>query len=134
MLDFGCGSGILALAALKLGAAEAIGVDNDPQALVATADNAERNGEQARMQVYLPQDEPVATYPIVVANILASALDALAELLAARAAAVASPCRASCRARKANCCSVMPRGSTICRPPRMATGCASPARAAPDRD
>ena len=45
-------------------------MDNDPQALVATADNAERNGEQARMHVYLPQDEPVATYPIVVANIL----------------------------------------------------------------
>ncbi|MCH3719418.1 50S ribosomal protein L11 methyltransferase, partial [Campylobacter lari] len=44
VLDFGCGSGILALAALKLGAADAIGVDNDPQALVATADNAERNG------------------------------------------------------------------------------------------
>ena len=86
VLDFGCGSGILALAALKLGAAAAIGVDNDPQALIATADNAERNGEQARMQVYLPQDEPVATYPIVVANILASALDALAELLAARVA------------------------------------------------
>ena len=87
VLDFGCGSGILALAALKLGAAEAIGVDNDPQALIATADNAERNGEMARMHVHLPQDEPVATYPVVVANILASALDALAELLAARVAA-----------------------------------------------
>ena len=87
VLDFGCGSGILALAALKLGAADAIGVDNDPQALIATADNAERNGEMARMHVYLPQDEPVATYPVVVANILASALDALAELLAARVAA-----------------------------------------------
>ena len=86
VLDFGCGSGILALAALKLGAARAIGVDNDPQALIATADNAERNGEQARLQVFLPQDEPAATYPIVVANILASALDALAELLAARVA------------------------------------------------
>lgn len=86
VLDFGCGSGILALAALKLGAAEAIGVDNDPQALIATADNAERNGEQARMRVHLPQDEPVSTYPIVVANILATALDALAELLAARVA------------------------------------------------
>ena len=135
MLDFGCGSGILALAALKLGAAEAIGVDNDPQALVATADNAERNGEQARMHVYLPQDEPVATYPIVVANILASALDALAELLAARVAVgAASPCRASCRARKANCCSAMPHGSTTCRPPRMATGCVSPACAGPDHD
>ncbi len=86
VLDFGCGSGILALAALKLGAADAIGVDNDPQALIATADNAERNGEMARMHVHLPQDEPVATYPVVVANILASALDALAELLAARVA------------------------------------------------
>ena len=44
VLDFGCGSGILALAALKLGAAHAVGVDNDPQALIATYDNAERNG------------------------------------------------------------------------------------------
>ena len=51
VLDFGCGSGILALAALKLGAARAVGIDNDPQALIATADNAERNGEQARMHV-----------------------------------------------------------------------------------
>ncbi|WP_269792796.1 50S ribosomal protein L11 methyltransferase [Stenotrophomonas sp. Iso1] len=84
VLDFGCGSGILALAALKLGAAAAVGVDNDPQALIATADNGERNG--MHIAAYLPQDEPVATYPVVVANILASALDALAELLAARVA------------------------------------------------
>lgn len=86
LLDFGCGSGILALAALKLGAAQAVGVDNDPQAVIATGDNAERNGEQERLQVYLPADEPQATYPVVVANILASALDALAEVLAARVA------------------------------------------------
>ena len=86
MLDFGCGSGILALAALKLGAAQAIGVDNDPQAIVATRDNGERNGVGDRLQVFLPQDEPAARYPIVVANILASALDALADLLAARVA------------------------------------------------
>ncbi|WCE04954.1 50S ribosomal protein L11 methyltransferase [Pseudoxanthomonas sp. JBR18] len=86
VLDFGCGSGILALAALKLGAAQAIGVDNDPQALLATHDNAERNGVQDRLQVFLPQDEPVQRYPVVVANILASALDALAETLAARVA------------------------------------------------
>src|SRR5690606_27690258 len=84
VLDFGCGSGILALAALKLGAAAAVGVDNDPQALIATADNGERNG--MHIAAYLPQDEPVATYPVVVANILASALEALAELLAARVA------------------------------------------------
>ncbi|MGV8932674.1 MAG: 50S ribosomal protein L11 methyltransferase [Luteimonas sp.] len=87
VLDFGCGSGILALAALKLGAASAVGVDNDPQALLATHDNAERNGVGNRLSVHLPADEPVATYPIVVANILASALDALAETLAARVAA-----------------------------------------------
>ncbi|AMJ57886.1 ribosomal protein L11 methyltransferase [Stenotrophomonas terrae] len=85
VLDFGCGSGILALAALKLGAAAAVGVDNDPQALIATHDNGERNG--VHIAAYLPEDEPVATYPVVVANILASALDALAELLAARVAA-----------------------------------------------
>ena len=84
VLDFGCGSGILALAALKLGAATAVGVDNDPQALLATADNGERNG--VHIAAYLPEDEPAATYPIVVANILASALDALADLLAARVA------------------------------------------------
>jgi len=84
VLDFGCGSGILALAALKLGAAAAVGVDNDPQALTATADNGQRNG--VHIAAYLPEDEPAATYPVVVANILASALDALAELLAARVA------------------------------------------------
>ncbi len=84
VLDFGCGSGILALAALRLGAARAVGVDNDPQALIATADNVQRNG--LAIDIFLPQDEPVATYPVVVANILASALDALADTLAARVA------------------------------------------------
>jgi ribosomal protein L11 methyltransferase len=86
VLDFGCGSGILALAALKLGAAAAVGVDNDPQALLATHDNAERNAVGARLAVSLPADAPVATYPVVVANILASALDALAPTLAERVA------------------------------------------------
>lgn len=84
VLDFGCGSGILALAALKLGAARAVGVDNDPQAIIATADNAQRNA--VAIDVFLPSEEPVALYPVVVANILASALDALAEGLAARTA------------------------------------------------
>lgn len=86
VLDFGCGSGILALAALKLGAVAAVGVDNDPQALQASVDNAQRNAVDARLAVYMPEDEPAATYPVVVANILASALDALAEVLAARVA------------------------------------------------
>ena len=84
VLDFGCGSGILALAALKLGATQAVGVDNDPQALLATNDNAQRNGVGERLAVYLPDDEPVAAYPVVVANILASALVTLADTLAAR--------------------------------------------------
>lgn len=84
MLDFGCGSGILALAALKLGAVHAVGVDTDPQALLATRDNAQRNGVGAQLDVYRPDDEPDATYPIVVANILASALDLLADKLASR--------------------------------------------------
>jgi len=86
VLDFGCGSGILALAALKLGAERAVGVDNDPQALLASVDNAERNGVADRLSVYLPNDEVVARYPIVCANILAIALDQLAPTLAARVA------------------------------------------------
>ena len=86
VLDFGCGSGILALAALKLGAAHADGVDNDPQALAASRDNAERNGVGDALAVFEPALAPAQAYPIVVANILASALDALAETLAARTA------------------------------------------------
>jgi ribosomal protein L11 methyltransferase len=125
VLDFGCGSGILALAALKLGAGAAVGVDNDPQALIATADNGERNG--VHIAAYLPEDEPVATYPVVVANILASALDALAELLATPPPAGGSPCPASCMARRANCWNAMRPGSTSLRRCRTATGCASPA-------
>ena len=86
VLDFGCGSGILALAALKLGAARAVGVDNDPQALLASVDNAERNGVAEKLVVYTPDNEVVAEYPVVVANILAAALNQLSETLAARVA------------------------------------------------
>jgi len=86
VLDFGCGSGILALAALKLGAASAVGVDNDPQAVTATLDNAERNGVGDRLAVHLPQDEPAATYPVVVANILATALVDMRDVIVARCA------------------------------------------------
>lgn len=86
VLDFGCGSGILAIAALKLGASEALGIDNDPQALVATRDNAGRNGIAPQLDAFLPEDAPPGAYPVVVANILASALDALADTLAARVA------------------------------------------------
>ena len=81
ILDFGCGSGILALAAIKLGAARADGIDNDPQAIIASHDNAERNGIAAQLQAVLPEQAASRRYPVVVANILASALAALAETL-----------------------------------------------------
>ena len=87
VLDFGCGSGVLAIAALKLGAAAACGIDNDPQALLATRDNAERNGVAQRLAVHAPESAPERTYPVVVANILSGTLDALAEVVATRCAA-----------------------------------------------
>ena len=90
--DFGCGSGILAIAALKLGATSAVGVDNDPQALTASADNAERNGVAERLTLFLPQDFDHAkaagsagAADIFVANILAGPLGELAPTFAAAA-------------------------------------------------
>jgi ribosomal protein L11 methyltransferase len=81
--DYGCGSGILAIAALKLGAKSAVGVDNDPQALIASHDNAQRNGVADRLAVFLPGDEPKAAADVFVANILAGPLGALAPIFAA---------------------------------------------------
>ena len=82
IIDFGCGSGILAIAALKLGAAKAIGIDIDPQAIQASRDNAERNGVSDRLELYLPQDQPEAlSADVVVANILAGPLRELAPLI-----------------------------------------------------
>ena len=79
VLDFGCGSGILAIAALLLGAQQAVGTDIDPQALEASRDNAERNGIAAeRFPLYLPADLPAEQADVVVANILAGPLVALA--------------------------------------------------------
>ena len=84
VLDFGCGSGILAIAALKLGAARAIGIDNDPQAILASRDNAERNGVAAQLDLYLPDAVPEAlTADVVVANILAGALVTLQPTITA---------------------------------------------------
>ena len=85
VIDYGCGSGILAVAALKLGAAHAIGVDNDPQALLASRDNAERNGVDKHLDVYLPGDEPRSAADVFVANILAGPLGELAPVFAAAA-------------------------------------------------
>jgi len=81
VIDYGCGSGILALAAALLGASQVIGVDNDPQALVATLDNAQRNG--VTIQAYLPKEAPQEPADIMIANILAGPLIELAPRLAA---------------------------------------------------
>ncbi|MEY2150129.1 MAG: 50S ribosomal protein L11 methyltransferase [Rhodanobacter sp.] len=85
VIDYGCGSGILAIAALKLGAAQAVGVDNDPQALTASADNAERNGVASHFALFLPEDHVVEPADIFVANILAGPLGELAPTFAAAA-------------------------------------------------
>jgi ribosomal protein L11 methyltransferase len=80
ILDYGCGSGILAIAAMKLGAKSAIGVDVDAQAVQASHDNAVAN--QVRADFYLPDDTTLKQYDVVVANILTNPLRALAPLLA----------------------------------------------------
>ncbi|WP_300003301.1 50S ribosomal protein L11 methyltransferase [uncultured Cedecea sp.] len=82
IIDFGCGSGILAIAALKLGAEKAIGIDIDPQAIQASRDNAERNGVSDKLELYLPQNQPEEMQAdVVVANILAGPLRELAPLI-----------------------------------------------------
>ena len=85
LLDYGCGSGILAIAAARLGAGRVVGVDVDPQALVASADNARTNEIEA--QFANPDHLPPERFSIVVANILANPLIVLAPVLCARVAA-----------------------------------------------
>ncbi|MBP4049258.1 50S ribosomal protein L11 methyltransferase [Chromobacterium violaceum] len=80
VLDYGCGSGILAIAALKLGAVSAVGIDIDQQAVRASQDNAEQNGVKA--DFFLPNANPAAQYDVVLANILANPLRMLGDLLA----------------------------------------------------
>lgn len=84
LLDYGCGSGILAIAAMKLGAKQADGVDIDPQAMIASKQNAEQN--QVNVNFYLPDALPAGQYDLVVANILTNPLKALATILAYRCA------------------------------------------------
>lgn len=82
ILDYGCGSGILAIAALKLGARHAIATDLDEQALVVTRENAARNHITAGLDILLPAALPKNTVAdVVVANILAGALIELAPTL-----------------------------------------------------
>jgi ribosomal protein L11 methyltransferase len=84
LLDYGCGSGILAVAAARLGAGRVVGVDIDPQAVSASRANAERN--RARAEFCLPDALPALAADILVANILTNPLKALAPLLAGRLA------------------------------------------------
>jgi ribosomal protein L11 methyltransferase len=78
VIDYGCGSGVLAIAALKLGAARVVGVDNDPQALAASRDNAERNAVADRLVLSTPEAFAAEPADALVANILAGPLAELA--------------------------------------------------------
>ncbi len=85
VIDYGCGSGILSLAALKLGAKRVFAVDNDEQALEATLRNGEKNGFiPPELQTYLPNELPVEQADLLIANILAQPLIELAPLFAKR--------------------------------------------------
>ncbi len=91
VLDFGCGSGILGIAAALLGAREVIGIDNDPQAIIATRENAQRNG--VPINALLPREFSAQTatlkatpFDAVVANILAGPLMQLAPQIASHLA------------------------------------------------
>ncbi len=83
VIDYGCGSGILAIAAAKLGAAQVTAVDIDGQALDATRDNAIANGVGDRVTAALPAEAPATPADVVIANILARPLIELAAALAA---------------------------------------------------
>lgn len=84
VLDYGCGSGILALAALRLGAGAASAFDIDPQALRATRENAEKNGLASRVAIAARAEGLGGGFDIVLANILSGPLIELAPGLAAR--------------------------------------------------
>jgi len=79
MLDYGCGSGVLAIAALRLGCETATGMDIDPQALIATRQNANDNNVAEKLTVLGAPDEIRGTFDVVVANILAGPLVQFAE-------------------------------------------------------
>jgi ribosomal protein L11 methyltransferase len=84
VIDYGCCSGILAFAALRLGARWAVAMDSDPQALLATRENAERNGVLERIHVTADREAEQAQADVLLANILAGPLVDLAPLLAQR--------------------------------------------------
>lgn len=83
VIDYGCGSGILAVAAILLGAKEVHAVDIDPQAIIATQANAEKNDIQDKIKCYLPEQFSSFKADIVLANILATPLCELSESISA---------------------------------------------------
>jgi len=83
VLDFGCGSGVLGIAAALCGAARVVGVDYDPQAVQASLDNAARNAVGDRMQAHQGDTPPEGLFDLVLANILAGVLVRLAKPLQA---------------------------------------------------
>jgi ribosomal protein L11 methyltransferase len=83
VVDFGCGSGILGIAALKLGARRVVGIDIDPQAIEASTANAARNDVAGQIELYLPKDQPKLAADVVVANILAGPLAELSQIISA---------------------------------------------------
>jgi ribosomal protein L11 methyltransferase len=83
VIDYGCGSGVLAIAAARLGAAEVHAYDIDPQALIATAENARANDVRARLQVHASAATLPCSADVLLANILAAPLCALAPRFAA---------------------------------------------------
>lgn len=83
VLDVGCGSGVLGIAAARLGAGHVVMIDNDPVAVDIAAQNARKNGVEARTSL-TPVDELGGTFDVVVANILANPLRELAAAIAAR--------------------------------------------------
>ncbi len=85
VLDYGCGSGVLAVAAVKLGADRAVAVDIDPQAVVATRQNAQRN-EIDNIEVLCSDDALSGRFDVVVANILAGPLVELVDSITSRLA------------------------------------------------
>jgi ribosomal protein L11 methyltransferase len=82
VIDYGCGSGVLAVAAAKLGASVVYAVDNDPQALLATRENAQRNGVERCIRIYAPEQLPPLRADTLLANILANPLVELASAFA----------------------------------------------------
>ncbi|NOX43111.1 MAG: 50S ribosomal protein L11 methyltransferase [Gammaproteobacteria bacterium] len=86
VIDYGCGSGILAIASIKLGASNAWCIDNDPQALIATKENAKKNNVEKKCQLYMAdafsrlcsQHDSTVRADLLIANILAKPLTELA--------------------------------------------------------